>query len=101
MGPMYLVVGGAKSYQGTVITRWPHRADIWSMDDTADDGWYRLQTNYDHWKPAPALDDRRTPGHAHMDAVGQDDMTIGNRHLRSTTVGLQATRIWMQWAKTI
>lgn len=26
-----------------------------------DDGWFRLETNYDHWEAPPAKDDRRDP----------------------------------------
>ena len=35
------------------------------------DGVRRLQTNYDHWEQPPSSDDRRTPGDAHMVALGQ------------------------------
>ena len=29
--------------------------------DVANGSWFILETNYDHWKPAPKIDDRRTP----------------------------------------
>ena len=35
---------------------------MWSLDPAAADGWFRLETNYDHWNPVPTADDRRTPG---------------------------------------
>lgn len=41
-------------------------------------GWYRLQTNYDHWKPVPKADDRRAPGIAHMDQLGEDNVDHGS-----------------------
>ena len=28
-----------------------------------------VETNYDHWKPAPAHDDRRDPANKHMNAT--------------------------------
>jgi len=40
--------------------------------------WYLLQTNYDHWNPVPKADDRRTPGIAHMDALGEDEIDSAN-----------------------
>jgi len=29
--------------------------------DLANGSWFILETNYDHWKPAPKIDDRRKP----------------------------------------
>ena len=29
--------------------------------DVANGSWFILETNYDHWKPPPSFDDRRTP----------------------------------------
>ena len=34
-----------------------------------------LQTNYDHWEPAPSYDDRRDPGNKRMEALGQAGVT--------------------------
>ena len=31
-------------------------------DDDEQDGWFLVQTNYDHWKADPAFDPRRAPG---------------------------------------
>jgi hypothetical protein len=44
---------------------------VWRLAPDQPDGWFRLQTNYDHWQPVPAADDRRTPGVASMRAIGQ------------------------------
>jgi N-acylethanolamine-hydrolysing acid amidase len=44
---------------------------VWPLSSSSG-AWYRLQTNYDHWKPAPPRDDRRTPGNEHMQDVGPD-----------------------------
>ena len=35
-------------------------------------GWWRLETNYDHWNPVPKADDRRTPGNANVRAMGRN-----------------------------
>ena len=45
-------------------------ADAWYIKDTPS-RWFALETNYDHWLPVPTADDRRTPGNAHMDTLGQ------------------------------
>lgn len=69
---IYYIVGGAAPGQGAVITRdRPKAHDVWSLEPGAPGGWYRLQTNYDHWNPPPAADDRRNPGYKLMDAMGE------------------------------
>ena len=76
--PVYYIIGGATSGQGAVITRLRSRAaDVWRLTDVTKDpdGWFRLQTNYDHWKSVPAYDDRRDPGIANMKALGQNNVT--------------------------
>lgn len=75
----YFTVAGATPGQGAVITRNRNASDdIWELNLTQADnkGWYRLETNYDHWKPAPVADNRRTPGYNSMDAMGQDGISI-------------------------
>ena len=71
----YFIVGGAKAGEGAVVSRDRAKAaDVWYLGrnkTSSNDGWYRLQTNYDHWNPVPKADDRRTPGNAHMDQMGQ------------------------------
>ncbi|KAJ8599077.1 hypothetical protein CTAYLR_007609 [Chrysophaeum taylorii] len=65
----YYILGGVKDYEGTVLTRARNRAvDLWPLNETA---WFRLETNYDHWDPVPAADDRRTPGNARMNNLTQ------------------------------
>jgi len=71
-GPMineaYLTVGGITPDQGAIITMGRERAaNILRLNQSA---FYLLETNYDHWEPVPSYDDRRTPGRAHMDAIG-------------------------------
>jgi hypothetical protein len=74
----YFIVAGAAPAEGAVITRGREKAvDVWRIDPKQPDGngWYRLQTNYDHWNPAPVADDRRTPGVQMMNAVGRAGMS--------------------------
>ncbi|XP_074662649.1 N-acylethanolamine-hydrolyzing acid amidase-like isoform X2 [Tubulanus polymorphus] len=66
----YLIVGGIQTEEGAVITRDRKNAvDIWEID-LKSNRWFVLETNYDHWKPPPASDDRRTPGNKAMNAAG-------------------------------
>jgi len=76
----YFIVGGAKLGEGAVVSRARNRAvDTWMIDETdAQSGWYRLETNYDHWQDVPSADDRRTPGYQHMEAVGKDNINTAN-----------------------
>ena len=68
----YFIVAGGAPAEGAVITRGREKAvDVWRIDPTKPDGWYRLQTNYDHWNPAPIADDRRTPGVKLMNTLGK------------------------------
>eukprot|EP00041_Stephanoeca_diplocostata_P009539 m.147257 g.147257 ORF g.147257 m.147257 type:complete len:443 (-) comp17783_c0_seq1:180-1508(-) len=79
---VYYITGGTKSKEGAVVARTRlGTADVWRLDtgNTAD-GWYRLQTNYDHWEPVPKADDRRTPGRAHMNALGRDHVGLPGMH---------------------
>ncbi|KAK1345819.1 hypothetical protein QTO34_008284 [Cnephaeus nilssonii] len=38
--------------------------------------WFRVETNYDHWKPAPERDDRRTPAIKALNATGQANLSL-------------------------
>uniref|UniRef100_A0A7S2D4W8 Phospholipase B-like n=1 Tax=Haptolina brevifila TaxID=156173 RepID=A0A7S2D4W8_9EUKA len=75
----YFIVAGTKSGEGAVLARDRNKnVDTWKLnpnDPNEPNGWFRLQTNYDHWDPAPTADDRRTPGVAHMVAMGRDAVT--------------------------
>lgn len=53
----------------------PHTPAARAANASDPSGWYRLQTNYDHWQPVPAADDRRTPGRAMIDALGRANGT--------------------------
>ena len=72
----YFIIGGSEAGQGAVVTRARnHNVDTWRIDpEDKEHGWYRLETNYDHFDEVPTADDRRTPGFANMEAVGVDNM---------------------------
>jgi len=61
--PAYIIIGGTQPGEGAVITRDPETTvNTWTLADTAPGGmFYVLETNYDHWKPTPFFDNRRTP----------------------------------------
>ncbi|XP_069313439.1 N-acylethanolamine-hydrolyzing acid amidase [Eulemur rufifrons] len=73
---VYYIVGGTSSQEGVVITRKRGGpADIWPLDPL-NGAWFRVETNYDHWKPAPRRDDRRTPAIKALNATGQANLTL-------------------------
>jgi len=76
----YFIVGGAKDGEGAVVSRARNRnVDTWMIDsEDSEHGWYRLETNYDHWEDVPSADDRRTPGYANMEAIGKDAVNKDN-----------------------
>ena len=56
IAPCYLIMGGVNSGEGAVITRGRKAAvDVWRIN-TLQGRWYVVETNYDHWKPAPSSD---------------------------------------------
>jgi len=67
----YYIIAGASTGEGAVIARGREKAvDVWPLNSSEPDGWFRLQTNYDHWEPVPLADNRRGPGVAAMKALG-------------------------------
>ncbi|XP_065884500.1 acid ceramidase-like [Dysidea avara] len=74
LAPAYFILGGVA--EGAVITRAIEKSlDIWRLSPT-NDTWFLLETNYDHWKPAPVIDDRRTPGINCMNHMGQQELSL-------------------------
>uniref|UniRef100_A0A3B3WJB5 N-acylethanolamine-hydrolyzing acid amidase n=1 Tax=Poecilia mexicana TaxID=48701 RepID=A0A3B3WJB5_9TELE len=71
---VYYIVGGVRAGEGVVITRdRKGPADIWPLEPL-NGGWYRVQTNVDHWLPPPKKLNRRLVTSQIMkklDAVGQ------------------------------
>ena len=79
IAPCYIIVGGLSGDEGAVITQ--NRTmgiDVWRLN--AEQGrWFLVETNYDHWKPPPAGDDRRDPAINEMKKIGQvgfNDQTL-------------------------
>ena len=73
--PVYYIVGGISAGQGAVVTRNRTAAvgEVFRM--AAAEKWFMVQTNYDHWLPAPAGDDRRDIAIAAMQQVGAQGVT--------------------------
>ncbi|XP_013371705.1 PREDICTED: N-acylethanolamine-hydrolyzing acid amidase isoform X2 [Chinchilla lanigera] len=73
---VYYIVGGTAPGEGVVITRdRGGPADIWPLDPL-NGAWFRVETNYDHWKPVPKTDDRRTPAIKALNATGQAHLSL-------------------------
>ncbi|XP_029948514.1 N-acylethanolamine-hydrolyzing acid amidase-like [Salarias fasciatus] len=69
---VYYIVGGVRPGEGVVITRdRKGPADIWPLEPV-DGGWYRVETNFDHWLPPPARDHRREAANKALNATGQE-----------------------------
>lgn len=64
INPIYYIVAGSAANEGAVVTRYREadKTDVWPLNTSAVNGWFRLVTNYDHWESDPSYDDRRTPG---------------------------------------
>ncbi|XP_030585666.1 N-acylethanolamine-hydrolyzing acid amidase [Archocentrus centrarchus] len=73
---VYYIVGGVRAGEGVVITRdRTGPADIWPLDP-ASGGWYRVETNFDHWLPPPAQDHRREAANKALNATGQEHINM-------------------------
>lgn len=74
--PVYFIIGGVRAGEGAVITKGRLEPDdIW-MIDPENGKWFIVETNYDHWKPAPAKDDRRDPAIKAMTRMGQSSISV-------------------------
>ncbi|KAM4740193.1 LOW QUALITY PROTEIN: N-acylethanolamine-hydrolyzing acid amidase-like [Anableps anableps] len=83
---VYYIVGGVRAGEGFVITRERKGpADIWPLEPL-NGGWYRVQTNFDHWLPPPAKENRRSVI-SHDDDASVMDMAkkklnaVGQNHM--------------------
>ncbi|XP_077384932.1 N-acylethanolamine-hydrolyzing acid amidase-like [Festucalex cinctus] len=73
---VYYIVGGTRPGEGVVITRdRAGPADIWPLDP-ASGGWFRVETNFDHWRPSPAKDHRKEAAEKAMNATGQEHINM-------------------------
>jgi hypothetical protein len=60
IAPCYIIIGGLRGDEGAVVTRDRLTArDVWRLDSREADGWYRAETNWDHWVAPPAHDAER------------------------------------------
>jgi len=85
---VYYIVSGINEDEGVVLSRGRNMdVNAWALDSSEDNGWYRLQTNYDHWEPVPESDNRRDPGNENMQKVGQD-------HANLTSIWSDVLTIW-------
>lgn len=76
IAPIFYITSGGGDNEGAVITRErTHAADVWPIDVTETNGWWRLETNYDHWMPVPDADNRREPGNNRIQALGRANIT--------------------------
>lgn len=76
IAPGYIIYGGVKAGEGAVVTANNSAAgnDLWEMKDA--EGWFLVETNYDHWGPAPFTDDRRDPAIKRLKAIGTADISM-------------------------
>lgn len=73
-------------FQGCVITRSRKDVDLWSMNDHTNPSmsWYLVQTNYDHWKKPPHMDNRRVPAMICLELLGRENATYTLYNVMST-----------------
>ena len=75
IAPCYIIIGGTRPREGVVITRDRTAAlDLWRLD-AEHSRWYVVETNYDHWQPPPADDDRRDPAIKAMNETTRAGLT--------------------------
>ena len=108
---VYYIVAGISAGQGAVISRNRNNAsDVWMLDSAAG-RWFEVETNYDHWKPAPWFDDRVDPANHMMNAIGQSAVTLPqmwevlstkpvfNIQTTYTILSNPATGYWDSWSR--
>jgi acid ceramidase len=90
MAPVYYIVGGNSSGQGSIIVRSrTETLDVVNLNLTDPNGWYILETNYDPKSKPLFIDDRRTPGNECMRKLGRDKVDFaGIFNVLSSTTNL-------------
>jgi N-acylethanolamine-hydrolysing acid amidase len=78
-GPFYAIIAGAGKLEGAVVTRDPFTTlpTLLLSNQTGPDGWFLVETNYDHWLPDPKDDDRRTVAERTLRTLGQGAASFG------------------------
>uniref|UniRef100_A0A8C3WSK3 Acid ceramidase n=1 Tax=Catagonus wagneri TaxID=51154 RepID=A0A8C3WSK3_9CETA len=80
LAPAYFILGGNMSGEGCVITRDRKQSlDVYELDPKQG-RWYVVQTNYDRWKNAFFLDDRRTPAKACLNKTTQENISLATMY---------------------
>ncbi|XP_075052699.1 acid ceramidase [Mixophyes fleayi] len=76
LAPAYFILGGNKAGEACVITRSRRSCiDTWELDLQKGE-WYVLETNYDHWKPPLAIDNRRAPAMKCLNRTSQKNISF-------------------------
>lgn len=79
--------------QGCVVTRGRNDVDIWRISEqSANSSWYLVQTNYDHWKKPPFIDDRVVPSVICLELLGRSDPVYTLYNVLSTIPVLNKVR---------
>ncbi|XP_041354916.1 N-acylethanolamine-hydrolyzing acid amidase-like [Gigantopelta aegis] len=80
IAPVYFVLGGVNKRQGVVITKSRIESDdLWYLGAEKNySNWFLVETNYDHWEPAPSSDDRRDPAIKAMKDMGKQKISVQN-----------------------
>lgn len=90
MAPVYYIVGGNSSGQGSIIVRSrTETLDVTTLNASDPNGWYVLETNYDPKNKPLFIDDRRTPGNECMQKLGRKNVGFaGIFNVLSSTTNL-------------
>jgi len=90
LAPVYYIVGGNSSGQGSIIVRARDKVvEVTHLNTTQTNGWYILETNYDPSKKPLFIDDRRTPGNICMQKLTRQNVGIpGLFNVLSSTTNL-------------
>jgi len=90
MAPVYYIVGGNSSGQGSIVVRSREQTlDTVTLNPSDPNGWYVLETNYDPKSKPLFIDDRRTPGNKCMQKLGRKNVGFeGIFNVLSSTTNL-------------
>ncbi|XP_037535064.1 N-acylethanolamine-hydrolyzing acid amidase-like [Nematolebias whitei] len=73
---VYYIVGGVRAGEGVIITRdQAGPVDIWPLDPLHGE-WFRVETNFDHWRPPPPSDHRREVANEALNSTGQANINM-------------------------
>ncbi|XP_041350740.1 N-acylethanolamine-hydrolyzing acid amidase-like [Gigantopelta aegis] len=80
VAPAYFIIGGVHQHQGVVVTKSRIGADdFWYIGAEKNySNWFLVETNYDHWEPAPTSDDRRHAAIKAMMVMGRQQISVQN-----------------------